>query len=83
MQVNSLLINITQNTGYKRRCQSNYTVTPESMERIQELAECATILTDSLESTNSWSAEDASEKTLIRSASTNTDELFLNAYKGE
>ena len=72
--MNSLLINITQNKGYFRRCQSNYTVTQESTEKTQELAEFVTTLTVSSESTNSWSAEDVSEKMLTRSASTSTDE---------
>jgi hypothetical protein len=48
-----LLINITQNQVSQRKCQSNYTVTPETSEKIQELAEFATTPMVSLESTNS------------------------------
>jgi hypothetical protein len=69
-----LLINITQNQVSQRKCQSNYTVTPETSEKIQELAEFATTPMVSLESTNSWCAEDVSEKTPIKLVSTSTDE---------
>ena len=44
------------------------------MEKIQEHAEFATTLTDWLESTNSWCAEDVSENTQTKLDSTSTDE---------
>lgn len=70
----SIINKYNSNHRYKKRCQSNYTVTQESTEKTQEHAEFVQQLKDSSESTNLWFAEDVSENKLTKLDSTSTDE---------